>query len=122
MKEYFGWVQSSEMASVYVHLSGRDVDNAILKLNGLAVTEKKEDETLKIKNCERCKEKNSPISKYCSRCGSPLDIKTAIELDSKRKQADEVISMLVKDSQVQEIIMNRILSDPEFRDKIKLIL
>lgn len=34
MKEYFGWVQGSDMASVYVHLSGRDVDNAILDVYG----------------------------------------------------------------------------------------
>ncbi len=53
MKEYFGWVQSSDMASVYVHLSGRDVDNAILKLHGLATVEKKETESLKVRNCAR---------------------------------------------------------------------
>jgi integrase len=122
MKEYFGWVQSSEMASVYVHLSGRDVDNAILKLNGLAVAERKENESLKVKNCERCKERNSPMSKFCSRCGSPLDIQTAVELDEKRKSGDEVISMLVKDPKVQEIIVRRIIADPEFREKMKLIL
>ena len=34
MKEHFGWVQGSEMAATYVHLSGRDVDNALLKLQG----------------------------------------------------------------------------------------
>jgi len=122
MKEYFGWVQSSNMASVYVHLSGRDVDNAILKLNGLAVAEKRENESLKVKNCARCQEKNSPTSKFCTRCGSPLEIKTAIELDEKRKSGDEVISMLVKDPKVQEIIVGRILSDTEFRERIKQIL
>lgn len=122
MKEYFGWVQSSDMASVYVHLSGRDVDNAILKLHGLATAEKEENESLKIRNCARCKERNSPVSKFCSRCGSPLDIKTALELDEKRRTGDEVISMLVKDPSVQEIIVNRILSDSEFREKMKQIL
>jgi site-specific recombinase XerD len=38
MKEYFGWVQSSDKASVYVHLSGSDADDAILKLQGLGET------------------------------------------------------------------------------------
>ncbi len=41
MKQYFGWVQGSEMASIYVHLSGRDVDNALLKLNGINTAEEK---------------------------------------------------------------------------------
>ncbi|MBI5226391.1 tyrosine-type recombinase/integrase [Candidatus Micrarchaeota archaeon] len=36
MKEHFGWTQSSDMASVYVHLSGRNVDDALL-----AIQEKK---------------------------------------------------------------------------------
>lgn len=35
MNDYFGWVQGSGMPSVYVHLSGRDVDDAILKANGI---------------------------------------------------------------------------------------
>ncbi|MDQ1255196.1 MAG: integrase/recombinase XerD [Euryarchaeota archaeon] len=35
MNAYFGWVQGSGMPSVYVHLSGRDVDGAVLKANGI---------------------------------------------------------------------------------------
>lgn len=38
MKEFFGWVQASNMASIYVHLSGRDVDNALLKVYGIQNT------------------------------------------------------------------------------------
>lgn len=121
MKEYLGWTRDSNMASVYVHLSGRDVDNAILRLNGLSTIEKKENELLKVKNCARCKERNSPLSEFCSRCGSPLDVRTAIELDEKRRTGDEVISMLVKDPKVQEIIINSILSDAEFKEKMKQI-
>ncbi len=122
MKEYFGWVQSSGMAAVYVHLSGRDVDNAILRLQGLAEGHKNEAESLKIRNCPRCLEKNSPVSKFCLRCGSPLDIQTAVALDEKRRTGDEVISMLVKDPQVQQIIANKILSDAEFTKKLKEML
>jgi integrase/recombinase XerD len=35
MNVYFGWIQGSNMPGVYVHLSGRDVDYAILKANGV---------------------------------------------------------------------------------------
>lgn len=35
MKQMFGWTQSSDMASVYVHLSGRDIDDALLRTSGL---------------------------------------------------------------------------------------
>jgi integrase/recombinase XerD len=35
MNAYFGWTQGSNMPGVYVHLSGRDVDDAVLKANGV---------------------------------------------------------------------------------------
>jgi integrase len=35
MNVYFGWTQGSDMPGVYVHLSGRDVDDAVLKANGI---------------------------------------------------------------------------------------
>jgi len=35
MNLYFGWIQGSDMPSVYVHLSGRDIDDAVLKANGI---------------------------------------------------------------------------------------
>lgn len=33
MNVYFGWTQGSDMPGVYVHLSGRDINDAILKAN-----------------------------------------------------------------------------------------
>jgi len=35
MNVFFGWKQGSPMASTYVHLSGRDIDKAILKIHGI---------------------------------------------------------------------------------------
>jgi site-specific recombinase XerD len=46
MKEFFGWTQSSNMASIYVHLSGRDVDNALLKIYGLKKEELKPEQAI----------------------------------------------------------------------------
>jgi len=34
------WVQGSGMPAVYVHLSGRDVDDATLKVNGFKKQER----------------------------------------------------------------------------------
>lgn len=33
---YSGWVMGSNMAAIYVHLSGRDIDNAIFDMNGIS--------------------------------------------------------------------------------------
>jgi integrase/recombinase XerD len=58
MKEHFGWVQDSDMASIYVHLSGHDVDNALLKVYGMQNDEVKQESILKAKECARCRQVN----------------------------------------------------------------
>ncbi len=32
-----------------------------------------QESVIQLKNCPRCKEKNSSASKYCCKCGNPLD-------------------------------------------------
>lgn len=39
MNMYFGWVRGSNMPSICVHLSGRDIDDAVLKANGIVQKE-----------------------------------------------------------------------------------
>ncbi len=98
MKEYFGWVRSSDMAAVYVHLSGRDVDNAILKVHGVTDNNDKEESKLKPKNCPRCELNNQATNKFCSRCGMPLDKETEIEImDIDKNEADRFLNKMLKD-------------------------
>lgn len=82
MKQYLGWVQGSDMAAIYVHLSGRDVDNALLKMHGM-LTEDMKDVQMSPKQCTRCSVMNSPTTKFCSKCGMALDIKAALEIEGK---------------------------------------
>ncbi len=90
MNQFFGWTQSSKMASTYVHLSGRDVDGALLKLNGLEVEEDVNDEPMP-KRCPRCGEINPPNFRFCGNCSMALDLKTAVEADEKMKVAMEAL-------------------------------
>ncbi len=109
LKEMFGWTQSSEMAAVYVHMSGRDVDKALLKIHGLAgEEEKEEEEKLKIIKCLRCGEKNAPIAKFCLKCAAPLDVKTAVEIDRARMEADEMMNKLLDDPEVKGLLEQKI--------------
>lgn len=105
MKQYFGWAQSSKMASVYVHLSGRDVDNALLKLNGIQIDDKKEEEQFKVVVCPRCKAKNSPDAKFCFHCGMCLDTKNAVGIDQLREKADKLMNELVKNPKVLNVLI-----------------
>ncbi len=79
--EYFGWMQGSKEAATYVHLSGRDMDDATLKYYGI----KNEEETPQSK----FKPKNSPDSKFCSSCSLGLDLKTVMDYETAK---DEIIT------------------------------
>jgi site-specific recombinase XerD/ribosomal protein L40E len=107
MKEFFGWVRDSDMASVYVHLSGRDVDGALLRLNGIETEERREVE-FKPKICYRCNERNSPISKYCDKCSSVLDVDTALKIDEVRAKADKLLSVLTQDPEILDKLLDKI--------------
>ena len=108
MKQYFGWVQGSDMASVYVHLSGRDVDNALLRLNGLEVKEEKREEQFKALICPRCKARNSPDAKFCGNCGMCLDAKAAMQVDELRVKLDMLMNKLVKNPDVLSALLQGI--------------
>jgi site-specific recombinase XerD len=111
LKEYFGWVQDSDMASVYVHLSGRDVDKAILKVYGIQGEEEKKDSKLKPRECMRCKEINPVTNMFCSRCSMPLDEKTLVgivERDLERKNFDKIMEKLWEDDSFKQFFLEKI--------------
>jgi hypothetical protein len=114
MKEFFGWTMDSDMASVYVHLSGRDTDDAILRIYGkLDKNEKMEHEQLRTQRCQICGHENPPEVDFCLRCRKPLNLKTALELEEKEKEllklmTPETIEQLIQ-KKVEEILAKRSL-------------
>ncbi len=48
MREFFGWGKNSEMPAVYVHLSGRDVDNSVLGIYGIKEAESFQEPVLEV--------------------------------------------------------------------------
>lgn len=95
MKEYFGWVQSSKMAARYVHLSGKHVDNAILRMHGL-VQEDKEEDILKREPCPRCKELNDVNNEYCAKCWLPLSAEAHREIQTNEQKDQEGVVTVMK--------------------------
>lgn len=106
MKVYYGWTSGSNMPSIYVHLSSRDVEDAIKKMNKIEITQ---EETVKatIKICQRCKQKNSFGSKFCNSCGYPLDLKTAMEIEEGRQSWDDKMATIVKDKEIRNLILKK---------------
>lgn len=97
MNHMFGWKQGSRMPSVYIHLAGKDVDEAILALNGMRKKPEKEEKAFRPNICPRCDERNSPDSKFCNRCGAVLDMRTAVQLDRARAKVDMLLDKLTED-------------------------
>lgn len=111
MKDYLGWTQSSKMAAIYVHLSGRDTDLAILKLNGIKTEEEKQDTKLKPKECPRCKTINEFSNRFCKTCGMVIDEHEKEEImkqDLKRGKMDDLMNDLVKDREFLELMIKKI--------------
>jgi len=107
MNQIFGWKQGSEMPSIYVHLSGRDVDDAILGVYGLKKTEE-EKPKLTPRICPRCNRSNTYDGKFCSRCGLALDINAAAQIEDARRRTDGIMDVLMEDREFREMLMKKL--------------
>jgi hypothetical protein len=109
MKEHLGWVPGSEMPSTYVHLSGRDVDSALLKAHGIAVDqEQKVKMALTLTKCPRCGKDSCSEAQFCPSCGMVLDLKAAVKLEEERTEADRIMDMLMKDDEVRNLLSRKV--------------
>lgn len=109
MNAVFGWKQGSEMPSIYVHLSGRDIDNAVLGIYGLRKKKAEKPTDLAPKDCPRCGYHNPATGRFCAQCGTALDIETVMELEKKRREADELMSLIIREPEVQEAIKHALI-------------
>jgi integrase len=107
MKEYFGWTMDSRMASVYYHLSGKDVDEALLKAYGYKPGES-DAKAIPLRICPNCGEANSLLAHFCKKCNSILDLSLAWK--EKDEAVAKVLEALKKDEwfvrKVKSVIKN----------------
>lgn len=103
LKHYFGWVKDSSMVKKYVHLSGRDIEDKILKISGIKTEEQENEENNKARECFYCHNPNSSLNKWCATCGRPLDEKAAVKM--------------MKEEQLINKVMNKIFGDEEKKKK-----
>ena len=107
--EWFGWVQGSKIPATYVHLSGRDIDNAYLKMFGIKDKEEEELETeLKTIKCPRCGYDNGSVVKFCGKCGMALDMETAMKIEDKTIELGGVLESLLDDKDVKELLIQKL--------------
>lgn len=108
LKVFFGWTGDSRMAATYVHLSGRDIDNAILQANGM---KPKDDDTkpkLSIRTCVKCHMENAVIATFCSRCGASLDVSIAMKQLEKDRDLEEMGTKKIVGEDVEKELLEEI--------------
>jgi len=103
MCEFFGWVQGSDMPRIYIHLSGRDVDDAILKIYGL---KKEEDARPKLgaMKCPRCSMLNEVDARFCSRCGLPLTEDAQVDVIAEELLVREFHDAILNDGVFRQVM------------------
>ena len=104
MNEHFGWRQGGRTASIYTHLSGKQVDEQILAIYNCKRIDPQSNKVLDVIICRRCSLQNSPASIQCSKCGFPLTEDAATELIHKRNKAEELMNQLMRHPEVVNVL------------------
>ncbi len=91
-KKMLGHSPDSSMARTYVHLADDDVEDAILRANGLTPEKERVEST----KCPICKQPSYYGEKICSKCSSPLTLEGAVKVDSGTQE----LLALLKDEEV----------------------
>jgi len=81
MEEYLGWVQGSRMPSIYVHMSGRDLDADLLQMYGLKAETAKET-PLEVHQCPYCRTVNTRGAQVCMTCKRPIGIDEVMDREA----------------------------------------
>lgn len=107
MRIRFGWTATSNMPAIYVHLSGEDVDAAVLEAAGLMKPGENHKPIPKIppKFCLKCHDENPIANKFCQSCGFQLDEETLLlaeEIQSVLKETTSKILQRMKTGAVGE--------------------
>ena len=110
LEAQMGWIHGSRQTRTYVHLSGRDQDNAILKAYGMKVDEDGTINEERPDKCPRCGIPNIKGSDYCSHCWLPLSTKAVIELQEKQ---DKIATRLYDEGKIKPEVMAIIKRMPE---------
>jgi len=87
-----GWKPDSKMPNVYLHLSGKDVEDDLLQLNGLE-TEKPEKSATRI--CPQCNQVVEKDDDFCT-CGYPLTQKATLKLEEEKETMEQRLGNIEK--------------------------
>jgi hypothetical protein len=125
-KKQRGWSDRSKQPATYGRLVSKDVDDVWAKRCGIKTEVKEKDEPI---DCPRCRKSNPFTATFCGQCGAPLELKTAIELESKSDQVGkDFIDMasqnpeLINDAKKFIEMLEIIKENPEIQKEVAVAL
>jgi site-specific recombinase XerD len=107
---FFGWIVGTKVVRRYIHLSSRDVDNALISLNEGGQIKIEDDYKIKSIHCKRCAEAISPGMNFCAKCALPVNLSNEYtreeELEKKNNHLKEEIQKVREEmeSKFQQIL------------------
>ena len=101
LKVFAGWSPDSNVASIYVHLSGKDLDGDIIDIYGKNKEPKStKKQPMKPKTCPRCERENPADARFCN-CGQVLDIEMAMDLEDA---TNNLLMKLLTNPEIQKLL------------------
>ena len=98
MNEVFGWSRRSTVSARYYHLSGKRVDAALLKADGLEPGEEP-DKIIQIRQCPQCRFPNINSAYHCARpgCNKLLVIRKAEDILKNKDLMRSLVTKAIRD-------------------------
>lgn len=113
LRVFAGWDAGSAQARTYIHLSGADIDDKLLKIGGVKTEDMQTptETATTPKDCPRCQTRNPSAAKYCFKCGAVLDLKTAVDGEQTRADAmTRLMEIITENPDVLEQLKSGIVS------------
>ncbi|MHB8634328.1 MAG: tyrosine-type recombinase/integrase [Thermoplasmatota archaeon] len=116
MRNFFGWSRSSDQPSRYVHLSGKDYEESMLRRAGKIDAGRKIQPALAPRVCQ-CGHENAATADFCENraCGKPLTV-AAAERRAKTQYAT-LLQALEQDGDAMDKLANALMARAQAPDR-----
>ena len=102
---------NSDMFQAYAHLTGADVDKAVLELHGIMQKKTKEkDHSLEARECPRCHAIAGPTQKFCGLCAAPLTEEAITQVEQERGAIRTASTEFVRADDVERMVKDAVMA------------
>lgn len=102
LRQYFGWLKTSNMPAIYIHMSQKSMNNRYYQMYGkIDPQEAKEQNIEEPKTCSECGTRNPTGYRFCFRCNTLLE-KDEQKLIENERQVKNTLNLIANNPQLAE--------------------